>query len=206
VAADGDRYVGRLAITVGVVAVVSVVSLAVYYGVGGPFGAMNDLGNALVGILSALIAWALRPRGMTGASSRVAIGAAALGAVITVVGSALVVSGTTRFFLAGLVSSVGFALIGLWLIAVNRSLRLDPRWPPRLTTLGVVAGVIMALGLASAPGIAMGLDDMAAAPRWIWIGFLGWIGTYLIYPAWSIWLGRVLLGGPANVASDRRSR
>jgi len=31
----------------------------------------------------------------------------------------------------------------------------------------------------------MGVDDMKTAPGWIWIGFLGWIGTYLIYPVWS---------------------
>jgi hypothetical protein len=191
-ALDRDRSVGRLAIALGTVAVASLVSLAVFYVVGNPFGTINDLGNALVGILSALIAWTLRPRGMNGVSGRVAIGAAVLGAAITVLGSALVVSGTTRFLLAGLVSSVGFALIGLWLIALNRSAGSDARWPRRLRTLGVAAGAIMALGFATAPGIAMGLDDMAAAPWWIWLGFFGWIGTYLIYPAWSIWLGRVI--------------
>ena len=48
-------------------------------------------------------------------------GLAVAGAALTVVGSALVVSGTTGFFLAGLVSSLGFAGIGAWLVAANRS-------------------------------------------------------------------------------------
>jgi len=120
-------------------------------------------------------------------------------------GSALVVSGTTGFLLAGLVSSVGFAFIGLWLVALNRAMRSEAGWPRRLPTVRVVAGVIMALGFVATPGIAMGVDDMKTAPGWIWIGFVGWIGTYLIYPVWSIWLGRRLLGGSARVATERRT-
>jgi hypothetical protein len=64
--ADRDRSIGPLAIALGVVPIASLVSLAVFYAVGGPFGTINDLGNALVGILSALLAWTLRPRGMEG--------------------------------------------------------------------------------------------------------------------------------------------
>jgi len=195
-AIDRDRSIGRLAIALGVVVVASIVSLAVFYAGGRPFGAINDLGNALVGILSALLALTLRPRGMEGSLGAAAIGAAVLGAAITVVGTALV--GTTGFFLAGLVSSVGFAFIGLWLIALNRSFGADGRWPRGLLTVGLVLGLLMALGFAAAPGIAMGFDDMAAAPGWIWIGFLGWIGTYLIYPVWAIWLGRLLVAGASS--------
>ena len=84
---------------------------------------MNDYGNGLAGTLGALLAWTLRPRAAP------AIGAAFLGAVLTVAGSALVVSEATGYFLAGLVSSVGFALIGLWLIALNRALRSEARVP-----------------------------------------------------------------------------
>lgn len=204
-AIDRDRSTGRLAIALGAVVLASIVSLAVFYAVGGrgPFGAINDLGNALVGILSALLALRLRPHGMGGSVGAAAIGAAVLGAAITAVGTALV--GTTGFFLAGLVSSLGFAFIGLWLVALNRSLRADGRWPRRLPTVGLALGLLMALGFVAAPGIAVGLDDLGAAPGWIWIGFLGWIGTYLIYPAWSIWLGRVLLGGATSVAAERRT-
>jgi hypothetical protein len=192
VARDRDRSTGRLAIALGAVVLASIASLAAFYAVGarGPFGAINDLGNALVGILSALLALRLRPRGMEGLVGAAAISAAVVGAAITVVGTALV--GTTGFFLAGLVSSVGFAFIGLWLIALNRSLRAEGRWPRGLPRLGVVLGLLMALGFVAAPGIAMGPEEMGAAPKWVLIGFLGWIGTYLIYPAWSIWLGRVI--------------
>jgi hypothetical protein len=55
-----------------------------------------------------------------------------------------------------------------------------------------VAGAIMALGFATTPGIVMHLDDMANAPGWIWIGYLGWAGTCVAYPVWAIRVGRTL--------------
>ena len=84
-------------------------------------------------------------------------------------GSTLVVSGTTGCFLAGLVSSVGFAGIGTWLVILNRSDAIAAVLPRRLRSLGIAAGALMALGIAAAPGIVLRLDDMATAPAWVWI-------------------------------------
>lgn len=185
-----DRDMGRLAVTLGAVAAGSAVSLATYFAAQGPFGTINDLGNAATGVLSGLLAWRLR-QGTHGAAADVAVGAALLGAGITVVGSALVVSGTTGFLLAGLVSSVGFAGIGAWLVAVNRSEFAVETWPRTLRRLGVAAGALMAVGVVVAPGILLRLDDMATAPVWVWVGFLSWLGTYAAYPAWAISAGVV---------------
>jgi drug/metabolite transporter (DMT)-like permease len=184
------RDTGRLALTAGAVAAGSAICLATFFAVQGPFGTMNDLGNAATGLLSAGLAWRLR-REIRGSAGRIALGAAISGAGLTVVGSTLVVSGTTGFFLAGLVSSVGFAGVGAWLIALNRSVGEASGWSRGLRTLGVVAGATMAFGVASAPGILLRLDDMATAPGWVWIGFVGWFGTFLVYPAWAIWLSTV---------------
>ena len=115
---------------------------------------------------------------------------ATVGAAITVLGSALVVSGTTGFFLAGLVSSVGFAGIGAWVVVASRRFG-GPEWSSRLRTLGVVAGALMAFGVLAVPGVLLRLDDMETAPGWVWIAFLGWFGTFVVYPAWAIWMGRV---------------
>lgn len=49
----------------------------------------------------------------------------------------------------------------------------------------------MAAGVAAVPGIALRLDDMETAPGWVWIGFIGWLGTFVVLPAWAIWLGIV---------------
>ncbi len=60
-----------------------------------------------------------------------------------------------------------------------------------LRRVGVVAGALMAIGILMVPGILQRLDDMATAPPWVWIGYLGWLGVYVALPAWAIWLGVV---------------
>jgi len=181
------RDAGRLALAIGVVAAGSAVCLATYFVVRGPFGTINDLGNATTGVLSAALAWRLRRRTSSRAGD-VAVGAASVGAAFTVIGTALVVSDTTGFLLGGLVSTVGFAGIGAWLLAVNRR-EAAGAWSPRLRALGGAAGALMAVGVLTSPGILLRLDDLETAPAWIWIGFFGWLGTYVAYPAWALWMG-----------------
>jgi hypothetical protein len=143
-------------------------------------------------VLSAGLAWRLR-RQLPGRLATLGVGAATVGAGLTVAGSALVISGTTGFFFAGLVSSVGFAGIGAWLMILNKGDAMTSTVPPRLRSLGIAAGALMALGIAAAPGIALGLDDMATAPGWALIGLVGWLGIFVVYPAWAIWLASVEL-------------
>ena len=185
-----DQDTGRLALAIGVTAVGSVACFATFFAVVGPFGTLNDIGNAATGVLSAGLAWRLR-RQIPSRAGNVAVGAAIAGAGLTVAGSALVVSGATGWFLAGLVSSVGFAGIGAWLVVLNRNDAIEAVVPRRLRSLGIAAGALMALGILSAPGVALRLDDAGAAPAWAWIGFIGWFGTFVVYPAWAIWLASV---------------
>jgi hypothetical protein len=146
------------------------------------------VGNAATGVLAGMLAWRLR-RELPDDTRWVATGAALAGAALTVAGSSLVLSGTTGFLLAGLISSVGFAGIGAWLLAVSRTAGRTRDWPRRLRRAGGIAGALMAFGILSAPGMVLRFDDMATAPAWVWIGFVGWLGTYVAYPAWAIWLG-----------------
>lgn len=66
----------------------------------------------------------------------------------------------------------------------------------------------MTLGIITAPGILLRLDDMATAPAWIWPGQLAWLGTYLAYPAWAIWFGTTETRGslPAQTDGDPQFR
>jgi hypothetical protein len=77
---------GWVATTLAIVCVLTVVSLALFFMSGGPFGPLNDAGNALIGVLSATLAIMLvhHVGGWPGAV------AAAVGAGIVVVGSWLV--------------------------------------------------------------------------------------------------------------------
>jgi hypothetical protein len=180
-----------VATSVAIVGYTTLGSLVIFFVVGGPFGTLNDVGNALLAVLAAALA-------LTWGSPvpRAATSSAVVGAAIAVVGSALVISRTTGFFLAGLVSGVGFALIGAWLLVASRSLP-----PGGLRRLGTVAGASMLAGLVGVPAMVMRLDDMASAPGWVWLSFVGWIGTFVLLPAWALWLGRAPGRVRAAVAS-----
>jgi hypothetical protein len=185
-----ERITGGIAVVLGAVALISAASLAAFFVVGGPFGAINDWTIGVIGLLTGLFAAGLGREGNAHvARGVVPIGFAVIGAAIVVVGSALVISDATGFLLAGLVESLGFALIGVWLVVLNRSMAGAPEWPRRLPRLGIVAGLVMAIGFVVVPGIAAGLDDVNAAPTWIWLGFVGWFGIFFLFPMWSIWFG-----------------
>jgi len=186
---DGQaRDTGRLAIAVGLVALASVASLAIFFVVAGPFGTLNDIGNAATGVLSGWLAWRLRGR-FSDRRRAPAVALCLVGAAVTVIGSALVISTATGYFLAGLVSMLGFAMIGAWLLALNRSVGATATWSSGLRTLGVATGALMLTGLVSVPGILLGLDDMDTAPGWIWVAFIGWFAVFFAYPIWAIRMG-----------------
>lgn len=147
--------------------------LLIFYAAGEPFGTINDIGNAALGLLSLILAWLLP-------TSRVLVGVAAVGAVLTVVGTVLVVTGVTGYYLAGLWSSAGFALIGAWLVGSVR----------QVGRAGMVAGVLMLFGLIGVPGIFLGIDDLDTAPWWTFVAGFSWAGTYLLFPLWSLRLAR----------------
>ena len=183
---ERDPNLSGLAIVHGLVGFATCLCLILLYLGADAFGPINDVGNAVLGLLSAALAWRCQQAG------RAFVVIAAIGAAITVVGSVLVLTDATGFFLAGLVSSLGFALIGVWLVAVNRT--SEDIWTHRLRRAGLVAGVVMLLGFVSAPGIALGLDDLDTAPGWTYLGGFGWAGTYLLFPLWSLRLGAMPTG------------
>ena len=56
--------------------------------------------------------------------------------------------------------------------------------------LGVTSAIFMIIGLLSLPGVLVGIDDPQLAPWYVNAGLLSWMGTYLLYPAWCLWLSR----------------
>jgi hypothetical protein len=124
------------------VALLNCISLFLFFSVGGPFGTINDAGNGILALLCAALALLLHRYGGVTVTAF-----ACLGAASTVVGSYLVMSDTTGYFLAGLVSAFGFALVGVWLVLVCRSDDLPAR------RSGLAAGAVMALGLAEHAGL-----------------------------------------------------
>jgi hypothetical protein len=176
---------------VGAVAAGSAICLATYFAVGGPFGTINDLGNAAIAVLSGALAWRVRNE-LSGSVRVGGLSAALAGASVAAIGSGLVLSGSTGFLLAGLVSSLGFAGIGTWLLLLSQG--AGASWPGTMRALATAAGALMLLGVVGTPGIALRIDDMATAPGWVWLALLGWLGIYVAYPAWAIRFGTYTLG------------
>jgi hypothetical protein len=183
--------VRQLALDVAVVALFAVASLVAFFIIGGPFGFLNDLANAAIGVLSAMLAWRSLPAAAP-ISERLAATAAFVGAVIMIIGSVLIISDITGWYLAGLVSSLGAAFIGAWLVVSNRGTPTPRSLPTGIRRLGTVAGIVMLLGVCGVPGLLTGIDDPAAAPWLVFPAQANWLGTYLLYPVWCLRLATKL--------------
>jgi hypothetical protein len=184
-----------VAIVTGVSAILAVIFLALMAAVNPSFGKVNDVFNAIIGISSVVLAWMLYAEfhARSPLMSQIALVLALVGAIFTIVGSVLIIYGFTDFVLAGWYTGVGYALIGLWLVAFCYSMQRAGVLPHNLILFGIVVGAFMLVGLIGIPGIFTGIDSMESMPLYLYIAFFGYLGTYILYPIWTIWLGRNLL-------------
>lgn len=187
---------GRTAISITAVALMGLVFIALFFAIGGPFGTLNDICVGVGGILSARLAWMLYPmhRSRAPRGSRFVLAAAVLGACVVAVGSGLVIFKITDWFLAGLVTTFGYGLIGAWLLGLNSSLLRSTEFSRQLSLLGTVAGAVAAIGLLAFPGILARVDAAGSAPWFVsgsmYVGGLGW---NILYAVWCMLLGRMLV-------------
>jgi hypothetical protein len=196
-----SRTIGWLAVAVGGVILIGDISLILYFTIGAFFGTFNDLCIAFAAILSVLLAWMLYPahRAYSPRLSQSLLTAAIVGALVALVGSVFVIFDVTGYFLAGLMNFFGYGLVGLWLLGMNYLARRMDRWPRRLVQFGLVSGASMAIGLLTGPGIVGRVDDPDLAPWFIYVAPVASLGWLLLYPIWSIWLGRLLLSNRLTV-------
>jgi hypothetical protein len=189
---------GWIAIATGISAILAAVFLILMYTVNPSFGRVNDVFNSIIGITSVVLALRLFAEfhSKSPLISQIAIALALIGAIFTIIGSILILFGFTDFVLAGWYSSIGYALIGIWLAGFCFAFLRGVQLPHSLVIFGIVVGVFMAIGLLGIPGIFAGIDSMESMPWYLYIAFFGWLGTYILYPIWAILLGRhLLLGG-----------
>jgi hypothetical protein len=186
---------GWIAIATGISTLLAIIFLTLMYTVNQSFGRVNDIFNSVIGISSVVLAWMLytEHHAKSPLMSQIALALASVGAIFTIIGSILIIFGFTDFVLAGWYSSIGYALIGLWLAAFCYSLLRSVTFSHGLVIFGIVVGAFMAIGLFGIPGILAGIDSMESMPWYLYVAFFGWLGTYIMYPIWTIWLGRNLL-------------
>lgn len=199
--------VGRLAIAIGVVTILMLVFIALFFTVGQPWGSLNDASIALEAILSAVLAWVFYPwlHARSPRGSAFGLLAAGLGALIVAIGSALVISGAADYVAASQYMNFGFSWVGLWLLTLNYLARQRTMWPPRLIQLGRVVGAVMAFGLMSGFGILYGIDAQDTQPWFVIVGGLSSLGWAILYPIWAIWSGRALLSAKTFISQQEIS-
>ena len=189
------RTIGWLAMAIAGVTLLGIVSLILFFTVGGGFGTLNDMCNGAEAMLSAALALSLYPwlRSHARRLSGFALIAGLVGVLIAAIGSVLIIFDFTGWYLAGLYTMFGYALVGVWLFGLNVAALRSFSRPRRLAQLGMLTGVCMAIGFLAGPGILGGMDDTDAAPWFVNLGLLGSLGWMFLYPFWCIWLGRLLV-------------
>jgi hypothetical protein len=187
--------IGWMAIATGISVILAVILLILMYTVNMSFGKVNDVFNSIIGISSMILAWMLyaEHHSRSPLMSQIALALAMVGAIFTIIGSVLIIFDFTGFLLAGWYSGIGNALIGTWLAAFCYSLLRGGVLPQGLVAFGILAGAFMAIGLLGIPGTFAGIDSMESMPWYLYIALFGWLGAYILYPIWTIWLGRDLL-------------
>jgi hypothetical protein len=196
--ANPTLAVGWVALITGILGLLALLCLGLLFAGVRVFGPLNDIGIGLTAIASFVLALTLHSqfRAQAPGLSWVALVLAALGALVVVIGSVLVLFRITGYFLSGLYMAAGNALIGLWLVALTASRLAGAPWQHGLTVFGLVAGAFMVLGLATVPGIVKGVDAWDAAPWYVvYVGMAGSLGWLLLYPLWCVLVGWAVMGG-----------
>ena len=183
-----------MALTTGIASILAAVLIVLFYVIGGPFGTLNDIFNGVAGILSGALAWlSFSEFRLNSSANRIAMILALIGGVIVVIGSILIVYDITGWLLAGWYTTLGNAFIGIWLFTFSYFARPSNMLPHNISTFGMIVGAIMVVGIIVIPGIVMRIDSIESSPWFLNLGLLSYIGTYFLYPIWTIWLGRTLL-------------
>ena len=164
----------------------AIVLLVVFYAVGGPFGTLNDLANALVAVLSAVLAVRTARLG----APLAAVVAAGAGGALIVMGSWLVITGRTGWVLAGLVGAVGAGALGTWLLTLNLTAGRTGILSRPVARLGAVSGALTMLGFLAVPDLLAHVDAWEDLHWSGVLAFMSWLGFYVGYPVWCVLLAR----------------
>jgi hypothetical protein len=187
------RTTAKIAITIAITAVISIITLTLLYSGIPFFGPINDLTNAVGGLLSALLVWQfhalLRKRAPNTAIFFLL--AAWIGSAAIIINSLLVAFGRMHWMTGGMYTVIGYSLIGIWLLALHRQFGLQKFLPSGILKLGVITAVAMLFGLLAGPLLASGIN-LAENPV-VGIAYLGAAAGWLLYPVWCWLVGRRIL-------------
>ncbi len=197
------RRAGQWALVAGILGLIGLGALIMFFAVGPPFGLVNDI-LAIPGLLVLLpVGWALHRigRGAAIAWCRLAFGALLAGVASVAVLQGALISGILSFQdqLPWVLATGG--LLGLWYALGSYLAR--GMLPGGLVRLGLVTGGLIVGGALlywSGLGLQGGsLEDLgetgafASLHPLVLLGFGLVIASYTVSPAWALWVGSVSL-------------
>jgi hypothetical protein len=186
------RMTAQIAIAIAITAVISIITLTLLYSGMPFFGPVNDLTNAVGGLLSALLVWQFHAllRERAPSTAKFFLLAAWIGSAAIIINSVLVAFGQMHWMTGGMYTAIGYGLTGIWLLAFHRLIGQQEFLPSGTFRLGTIAAVAMLFGLLAGPLLASSVN-FAENPL-VSVAYLGAAAGWLLYPVWCLLVGRKL--------------
>ncbi len=188
-----NSFAGWSALVAGFAGVFSLIFIILFSFRGQPFGTLNDIFNSLAAALNFVFAAAFSSvfRSEYPALAWIGLFFALAGLVTVAVGTYMVITKKTGWFLSGLFMSTGYALIGIWLVSVLFSVQMKNFFSLGVYAFGVACAALMLFGFLAVPGIIQRADSPESV-HW-YVNTLGQqansFGWLVLYPIWLILAG-----------------
>lgn len=182
-----------LGIAILIAALLSILTLVLLYSGLPAFGPLNDLINAISGLLIAAFVWQFHAT-ILARSPLLAVLLliiAWVGVAAIAVNSLLVAAGCMHWTTGGMYTAIGYALVGIWLLALLCASGAQSFVPTGLIRLGALSGVALLFGLAAGPLLASAVG-FTSSP-FVALAYLGSGTGWLLFPLWCWLLGRRLV-------------
>lgn len=179
---------GATGMAIGIAAVVSIITLTLLYSGMPFFGPVNDLTNAVTGVLYFILALQIDPllRAQSTLKASLMLLAALAAMLLTSTNSVLVAFGQMGWQTGALYTAIGLGFLGIWLIGVQRSGVLIEYQSTGLRKLGIAAGYAMLVGFAAGPLFT----GWTVSNSLIYVSYIGAAAGWLLFPIWAFILGR----------------
>lgn len=177
-----------------IVTILAIITLSLLYAGIPFFGPVNDILTAVSAVLIAILIWQLFPliREKNALVGIVFSLIAWAGTAAIAINAVMVAFGGLGWKEGGMYTAVGFALVGIWLIALLFTIPPQPFLTDGLVRLGIIAGVAMLFGFLAGPLMAERLD-LAVKPI-VWLAYVGAGAGWLMFPVWCWMLSKSLKG------------
>ena len=198
------RFPGWLAKCIGIDILIAAVCYELSFHVynRAPFLTTSAIVIVIAGILNPVLVWIIYRRwgARRQSLSQFILLTGIVGSIVTLMGSGFdfinVTLGSNPFILFPLsqtqtMITVGYGMMGVWLLALNIQAGYQNTWSRRLVWLGIAAGTIMAFGVLVIPKVfipSVSLYHQLVPELGELTGNVGW---RFLYPAWVIGLGGI---------------